>query len=67
MLEASVDRKPKKNIEELIEMAGNAHKYQRDILILFILQFLFSAFIEMGFPIIFRDAVFVCADGSTCT
>ena len=45
MFDSSPDRKPKKNIEELIEMAGNAHKYQRDILILFILQFLFSAFI----------------------
>ena len=47
-------------------MAGNSHDYQRNILILFILQFLFSSFIEMGFPIIFRDAVLLCPDGTIC-
>ena len=62
----SPDRRPRKNIEEAIEMAGNSHKYQMNILILFLLQFLFSAFIEMGFPVIFRAAVIVCADGNIC-
>jgi hypothetical protein len=47
-------------------MAGNSHKYQMHLLLLFVLQFLFSAFIEMGFPVIFRDAVTLCADGNIC-
>ena len=34
---------------------------------MFVLQFLFSAYIEMGFPIIFRPAMLVCADGNPCT
>jgi MFS family permease len=33
---------------------------------IFNLQFLFSALIEMGFPIIFQAALLVCSDGTDC-
>lgn len=56
-----------KNIDEAITDVGSAADYQQSLLLLFVLQFLFSAFIEMGFPIIFRPAMLVCPDGSTCT
>ncbi|MBS1890059.1 MAG: hypothetical protein JST59_02105 [Actinobacteria bacterium] len=53
-------------IDEAINEAGSAAEYQQSLLLFFVLQFLFSAFIEMGFPIIFRPAMLVCADGSIC-
>lgn len=56
-----------KTIDEAINDAGSAAAYQRSLLLLFVLQFLFSAFIEMGFPIIFRPAMLNCPDGRVCT
>jgi len=47
-------------IEEMLEKAGNNHTYQFRMLLNFFLVFLFSSFIQMGFPIIFQNAQFVC-------
>lgn len=44
-------------IEEMIEKAGN-HKYQWKMILNFSLVFLFSSFIQMGFPIFFQPAQF---------
>lgn len=54
-------------VDEAITAAGNAYEYQQKLLMLFALQFLFSAFIEMGFPIIFRPAMLMCPNGQLCT
>lgn len=50
-------------IEEMLEKAGNNHKYQLKLLAIYFLVFMFAAFIQMGFPIIFQPAKFQCEDG----
>lgn len=35
--------------------------------VVFFLNFFFAAFIQMGFPIIFQHARFVCPEGAECT
>lgn len=55
------------NIGELIEKAGDKNLYQFKMIFHFMMVFLFSSFIQMGFPIIFQPAVIICADGQVCT
>jgi len=54
-------------IGEMIERAGDRNIYQFKMIFHFMMVFLFSSFIQMGFPIIFQPAKFICADGLECT
>ena len=51
------------SIKEMIEKAGDRNTYQFKMLLQFFLVFLFSSFIQMGFPILFQPARFVCEPG----
>ncbi len=44
-------------VEEMLTRSGSSNRYQIRIFTLFFLVWLFSAFIQMGFPIIFRPAI----------
>ena len=55
------------SISEMIEKAGDRNIYQFKMILHFTLVFLFSSFIQMGFPIIFQPAQFVCAEGEDCS
>lgn len=54
-------------IEEMIDKAGDSNKYQLRMFTVFFLTNFFAAFIQMGFPIIFQAARFVCPEGEDCT
>lgn len=54
-------------IEEMLEKAGNNHNYQLKILATYFLVFMSASFIQMGFPIIFQPARFVCHPGTDCS
>ena len=51
------------SISEMIERAGDRNAYQFKMVLQFFLVFLCSSFIQMGFPILFQPAQFVCAPG----
>lgn len=51
----------------MLDKAGNSDKYQLRMFIVFFLTFFFAAFIQMGFPIIFQPARFVCPEGMDCS
>lgn len=51
----------------MIERAGNSGKYQLCMFIIFFFCWFFAAFIQMGFPLIFQPAQFVCPPGVDCT
>jgi MFS family permease len=55
------------NIEEMIQRAGEKNIYQLKMIGNFFFVFLFAAFIQMGFPIFFQPAKFVCAEGEDCS
>lgn len=50
-------------IEEMLDKAGDSNKYQLRMFIVFFFTNFFAAFIQMGFPIIFQAAQFVCPEG----
>lgn len=54
-------------VGEMIEKAGDRNIYQFKMIFHFMMVFLFSSFIQMGFPIIFQPAKIICADGLECT
>lgn len=53
-------------IVEMLSRAGDNEKYQLRMFIVFFLSNFFAAFIQMGFPIIFQSARFVCPEGKPC-
>jgi|JI9StandDraft_2_1071091.scaffolds.fasta_scaffold201919_1 hypothetical protein len=55
------------SISEMIERAGDKHIYQLKMLLQFALVFLFCSFIQMGFPIIFQPAQFLCSPDQDCS
>jgi MFS family permease len=64
------DRSPtyeRHNVDEMLEKAGNNHRYQGMMFLVCFLGWFLAAFIQMGFPIIFHPAEFVCPEGSECS
>lgn len=51
----------------MLEKVGNNNKYQLKMLLNFFLVFMCSSFIQMGFPIIFQPAKFICAPEEDCS
>lgn len=51
----------------MIERAGEKNQYQFRMIGNFFFAFLFAAFIQMGFPIFFQPARFLCDDGEDCS
>jgi hypothetical protein len=51
----------------MLEKAGNQNKYQLKMLATFFLVFMFASFIQMGFPIFFQPAKFVCDPATDCS
>jgi OCT family organic cation transporter-like MFS transporter 4/5 len=47
----------------VLEMAGNAHEYQRRMNLVAMGQWFFAAFIEMGFPLLLLAPTFLCLPG----
>jgi len=53
-------------IDEAIDKVGDMHLYQLKMLFQFFAVFLFSSFVQMGFPVIFQPAKFECTEGEDC-
>ena len=47
-------------IDEAIDRVGDRNIYQLKMLFQFLGVFLFSSFVQMGFPVIFQPAQFEC-------
>lgn len=60
MLDKDIGRYDRLTIAEMLDKAGTSGKYQLRMFIVFFLNNFFAAFIQMGFPIIFQPARFVC-------